>query len=493
MLISFVKIVKMKDEKVVVDESFTLRFEDQPPQLYPYFWDLEKAPQSPKSIKKQEPFEAKKVLLDESTQTEVFGNDLKTENENLKQRLAALEKRMEIIEEKLAFEKRINIIQEKLDKNQEPISTVKNTDVTEILKGKTLKVQLQRLEDMKNVTYHHNPDGSPTSTEDITTPVSIPRMGPVMNVRCMSTTALMYTAKYKSGSKGKCILLGDEWLTPNEFEDCAGSKAKKYLSSIKCQGRPLRVFVNSGELKGSGPPQAPKVHKKVKPSPIQPIAPAPPPGQAQVFTPCAGKMQKPGNVDQVEQVKTSANVAVRRRKRKANPRYSGNKWINSVIEEFEDSRDEETVYDPHLFKCNYCPKKFGDQKTLNAHIGYVHLGIGHQYQCPDDKCLESFTRKTSLRRHMDLLHGVFDRGVFKKIAEKSYQEFEDKVEEIITKNADQPPCQEPEVKVEIEEFQEFVQESAINLSTYVTNDADRINVDLDEIMARFDDFEKLAV
>ena len=352
MLISF---VKMKDEKVVVDESFTLRFEDQPPKLYPYFWDLEKAPQSPKSIKKQEPFEAKKVLRDESTQTEVFGNDLKTENENLKQRLAALEKRMEIIEEKLA-------------KNQEPISTVENTDVTEILKGKTLKIQLQRLENMKNVKY-----------------------------------------------------------------------------------------------------------------------------------------QKPDNVEQVEQVKTSANVAMRRRKRKANPRYSGNEWFKSVIDEYEDSRDEETDYGPFPFKCTYCLKKFRGPKTLNKHIGYVHLG---------------------LKRHMYSCHTVFDQEVCTKIAEKSNQEIEEKVEEINTKNADHPPCQEPEVKVEIEEvenqavtpnivqspkqveqephyfdfnadgmdrgFQESAQDSAINLSTYVTNDADRINVDLDEIMARFDDFEKLA-
>ena len=117
---------------------------------------------------------------------------------------------------------------------------------------------------------------TPTSTSNA--PVSTPRMGPVMNVRCKSTTAVMYTAKYESGSKGKCIQLGEEWLTPNEFEDRAGSKAKKYLSSIKCLGRPLRVFVNSGELKGSGPPPPTKIQKKVKPSPMQPIAPAPPHG-----------------------------------------------------------------------------------------------------------------------------------------------------------------------------------------------------------------------
>ena len=125
---------------------------------------------------------------------------------------------------------------------------------------------------------------SSTPTSNMST-TSTPRMGPVMNVRCKSTTALMYTAKYESGSKGKCIQLGDEWLTPNEFEDRAGSKAKKYLSSIKCLGRPLRVFVNSGELKGSGPPPAPKIQKKVKPSPMQPIAPAPPPGTAGMLTP----------------------------------------------------------------------------------------------------------------------------------------------------------------------------------------------------------------
>jgi hypothetical protein len=79
-------------------------------------------------------------------------------------------------------------------------------------------------------------------------------------------------------------------LTPNEFEERAGSKAKKYLSSIKCMGRPLRVYVNSGELRGSGPPPQLKLHKKQQQqqqqmqhiqmkhsSGIHPIAPAPGP------------------------------------------------------------------------------------------------------------------------------------------------------------------------------------------------------------------------
>lgn len=116
------------------------------------------------------------------------------------------------------------------------------------------------------------------------------RIGNILNIRCKSTTAQLYANKYESGSKGKCILLGDEWLTPNEFEDRAGSKAKKYLSSIKCLGRPLRVYVNSGELRGSGPPPNPKGNKtpKLKANPgnmhtttnMQPIAPAPTPIQA---------------------------------------------------------------------------------------------------------------------------------------------------------------------------------------------------------------------
>ena len=106
------------------------------------------------------------------------------------------------------------------------------------------------------------------------------RLGSVMQVRCKSVTALLYVAKYESGSKGKCILVNEEWMTPNEFEEKAGSKAKKYLSSIKCLGRPLRHYVNSGDLRGSGPAPSPKPPKINKPKPPQPIAPAPAPGQS---------------------------------------------------------------------------------------------------------------------------------------------------------------------------------------------------------------------
>ena len=106
------------------------------------------------------------------------------------------------------------------------------------------------------------------------------RLGAVMQVRCKAVSAYLYTNKYESGSKGKCIMLGEEWLTPNEFEERSGSKAKKYLSSIKCLGRPLRAYVNSGELRGSGPPPSPKPPRMTKPKPPQAIAPAPGPGHS---------------------------------------------------------------------------------------------------------------------------------------------------------------------------------------------------------------------
>lgn len=102
-----------------------------------------------------------------------------------------------------------------------------------------------------------------------------------MQVRCKSISALLYVNKYESGSKGKCILVGeDQWMTPNEYEEKSGSKAKKYLSSIKCLGRPLRAYVNSGELRGSGPPPSPKPSKLNKPKAPPLIAPAPAPGQS---------------------------------------------------------------------------------------------------------------------------------------------------------------------------------------------------------------------
>ena len=62
------------------------------------------------------------------------------------------------------------------------------------------------------------------------------KIGYVLKVSCKSVPALLHVKKYESGRKGKCVLVNNTWLTPNEFEKMAGSKAKKPLVSIKFQG-----------------------------------------------------------------------------------------------------------------------------------------------------------------------------------------------------------------------------------------------------------------
>ena len=171
----------------------------------------------------------------------------------------------------------------------ELVQVVNNTYAVAVSQPSRIMEQPQTVYVMPPPTPQHNPfatalspptppistftiastTSSSTTTSTVPRPSSLvgPKLGSVINIRCKSTTALLYTNKYESGSKGKCIQLGDEWLTPNEFEERAGSKAKKYLSSIKCMGRPLRVYVNSGELKGSGPPPPPKGPKVNKQQP----------------------------------------------------------------------------------------------------------------------------------------------------------------------------------------------------------------------------------
>ena len=91
-----------------------------------------------------------------------------------------------------------------------------------------------------------------------------------MIVRCKSIPALLHVNRYESGSKGKCIqvqpphTLVEEWLTPNEYEEMSGSAAKDYLSSIECLGRPLKDYVDGGELRDSGPPPSPKLPSQLR-------------------------------------------------------------------------------------------------------------------------------------------------------------------------------------------------------------------------------------
>ena len=59
------------------------------------------------------------------------------------------------------------------------------------------------------------------------TPKSNPQINllpKIVTVSCMELLAKMDTSKFSSGSKGKCIQFGEDWLTPNEFQEISGSK-----------------------------------------------------------------------------------------------------------------------------------------------------------------------------------------------------------------------------------------------------------------------------
>ena len=61
---------------------------------------------------------------------------------------------------------------------------------------------------------------------------------------------LLHTDKFKSGNIGECIQTGKEWMTPNKFEVRAGSKSKKYKTSIRStrQGITLQEYIEKGYL-----------------------------------------------------------------------------------------------------------------------------------------------------------------------------------------------------------------------------------------------------
>ena len=61
---------------------------------------------------------------------------------------------------------------------------------------------------------------------------------------------MLHTDKFKSGNIGECIQTGQEWMTPNKFEIRAGSKSRKYKTSIRStrQGITLQEYIEKGYL-----------------------------------------------------------------------------------------------------------------------------------------------------------------------------------------------------------------------------------------------------
>ena len=61
---------------------------------------------------------------------------------------------------------------------------------------------------------------------------------------------MLHTDKFKSGNIGECIQTGQGWMTPNKFELRAGSKSRKYKTSIRStrQGITLQEYIEKGYL-----------------------------------------------------------------------------------------------------------------------------------------------------------------------------------------------------------------------------------------------------
>ena len=141
-----------------------------------------------------------------------------------------------------------------------PINKLKRTQADQtskninLHKSKILSKETQNLQVIEKTnssdSYSEPIMGLNTAVSNLETDPSkscnnIPR---IVNVSSKKLLAIMDTTKFKSGGKGKCIQLGKEWLTPNEFERQSGARARKYKCSIKCLGRPLGYFIENGRL-----------------------------------------------------------------------------------------------------------------------------------------------------------------------------------------------------------------------------------------------------
>ena len=68
-----------------------------------------------------------------------------------------------------------------------------------------------------------------------------------LDVSCAKNEAKLYMKRFSRGSRGKCILFKDRWVTPNEFQAISGRKSSKdWKRSIRLHGRCLKEFITQG-------------------------------------------------------------------------------------------------------------------------------------------------------------------------------------------------------------------------------------------------------
>lgn len=94
-----------------------------------------------------------------------------------------------------------------------------------------------RLTDRERLQLHNELSWKEASEQD------------VIVVRCREMSAELHKSRLGSGSKGKCIKMGDAWLTPSEFESIAGrGSSKDWKRSIRFGGHTLQKLIEEGIL-----------------------------------------------------------------------------------------------------------------------------------------------------------------------------------------------------------------------------------------------------
>ncbi|KAF1744272.1 hypothetical protein MXB_1709 [Myxobolus squamalis] len=94
-----------------------------------------------------------------------------------------------------------------------------------------------RLTDRERLQLHNELSWKEASEQD------------VIVVRCRDMSAELHKGRLGSGSKGKCIKMGDSWFTPSEFESMAGrGSSKDWKRSIRFGGHTLLKLIEEGIL-----------------------------------------------------------------------------------------------------------------------------------------------------------------------------------------------------------------------------------------------------
>lgn len=72
---------------------------------------------------------------------------------------------------------------------------------------------------------------------------------PVLPVRCRNVKGELHKNRFGSGGRGRCILVGNDWYTPSEFEVlCGRASSKDWKRSIRYAGRTLQCLIEDNIL-----------------------------------------------------------------------------------------------------------------------------------------------------------------------------------------------------------------------------------------------------